>query len=216
MPLVQKNRIRSSPSGGQKGHSHAGIQLYGWDSQNEIWHGPTELSCCSMPDKRLLQILRSVHANGINSWYGRITSCSAGEPTSRFFVIVQKLPDAAVALIYCNDSKAGPAEILAVLPANRRLHLRDEFAFEFLAFAHFLGAVNAEAELQLHDAIASALADRHDFDDLVFSISSVIWPGDLDSALSCCVEKVAVTICHWLDGWQEFGNRTRENSTSAA
>ena len=43
------------------------------------------------------------------------------------------LSDCAIASVYCDESKAGPAEILAVIPAHRRSYLRDEFAFEFLA-----------------------------------------------------------------------------------
>ena len=78
--------------------------------------------------------------------------------------------------------------------------LRDEFAFEFLAFARFLGSVSAGAELQVHEAIASALAEPNRTDTLVFSISSGLWPSsDLHPVLSCCVEKLTVTVCHWLE-----------------
>jgi hypothetical protein len=106
-------------------------------------------------------------------------------------------------------SKAGPAEILAVIPAHRRPHLRDEFAFEFLAFARFLGALSVGAELQVHDAIASAIADQSDFNTLVFSISSGLWPTDDDAVLSCCVEKVAVSLCQWMDESSASGSHRR-------
>jgi hypothetical protein len=175
------------------------IELYGWDSRNEIWHGPTELGSSEFLDKRLLHALRTTASNGSNSWYGAVNCCTSSEPMSRFFVVLNDLSDSVIASIYCDESKAGPAEILAVVPANRRSRLRDEFAFEFLSFVRFLGTLSAGAELQVHDAIASVLADRHNSRDLVFSISSVIWPGDLDRALSCCVEKIAVTLCRCLD-----------------
>jgi hypothetical protein len=68
--------------------------------------------------------------------------------TTRFFALVRDLSDCGVASIYCDESKAGPAEILAVIPATRRSHLRDEFAFEFLAFARLLGSLSAGAELR--------------------------------------------------------------------
>ena len=126
-----------SPSGRLSGYSSAGVHLYGWDSQNEIWHGPTEFGGENAPDKRLLRALRSAASNGSNAWYGPVHCCASGEPMARFFVLVHDLCDSSIALIYCNDSKAGPAEILAVVPANRRSHLRDEFAFEFVAFARF-------------------------------------------------------------------------------
>jgi hypothetical protein len=164
-----------------------------------MWHGPTELGSSELPDKRLLRALRTVASNGSNSWYGTVHCCTSSEPVSRFFVVLNDLSDSVIASIYCDESKAGPAEILAVVPANRRSRLRDEFAFEFLAFVRFLGTLSAGAELQLHDAIASVVAEQHNSRNLVFSISSVIWPGDLDRALSCCVEKIAVTLCRWLD-----------------
>ena len=180
-------------------HPRSAIALYGWDSRNEIWHGPTELGSCDVTDKRLLQALRTAANHASNSWFGAVNCCTAGEPMSRFFAVINDLSDSVIVSIYCNESKAGPAEILAVVPANRRSRLREEFAFEFLAFARFLGTLSAGAELQVHDAIASVLADQHNSRNLVFSISSVIWPGDLDRALSCCVEKIAVTLCRWLD-----------------
>ncbi|MGO9256784.1 MAG: hypothetical protein ACLQU1_10845 [Bryobacteraceae bacterium] len=189
------------------------IHLYGWDSRSETWHGPNELDGGSLPDRRLLQALRAAPGR---SWYGPVSCGASGGPASRFFALVQDLSDCAVALIYCDETKAGPVEILAVVPADRRSRLRDEFAFEFLTFAHFLGSLNAGAELQIHDAIASAIADRGESEALVFSISSGLWPSDLDPVLSRCVEKVAVTLCEWLDGDPASGRRAGRGSISAA
>jgi hypothetical protein len=129
---------------------------------------------------------------------------------------VHDLSDCGIASIYCDESKAGPAEILAVIPAERRKCLRDEFAFEFLAFARFLAALNAGAELQVHDAIASAIADQRGSNSLVFSISSGLWPSDHDAVLSCCVETVAVALCQWLVESTEFSRRAGRGSISAA
>ena len=218
MPRVQKIRIsphfKSPPSRPTSRWwcGAEGIQLYGWDSRSETWNGPNELGCCSLPDKRLLQALRSVPGR---SWYGPVRCRTSGEPATRFFAFVHDLSDCGVASIYCDESKAGPAEILAVIPAERCSHLRDEFAFEFLAFARFLGSLSAGAELQVHDAIASAIADRRD-KTLVFSISSGLWPSDLDPVLSCCVEKFAVTMCQWLDESSASGRRAGRGSISAA
>jgi hypothetical protein len=150
------------------------------------------------------------------SWYGKVSCCTSGGPATRFFVLVHDLSDCAIASIYCDESKAGPAEVLAVIPAGRRAHLRNEFAFEFLAFARFLGSLSAGAELLVHDAIASAIADQSDSKTLVFSISSGLWPSDLDPVLSCCVEKVAVTLCQWLDESSASGRRAGRGSVSAA
>lgn len=219
MPHVQKIRLHSdfkSPSGQNTSPSWCGaehIHLYGWDSRSETWHGPNELDGRSLPDRRLLQALRATPGK---SWYGPVNCCASGEPATRFFAIVHDLSDCAVASIYCDESKAGPAEILAVVPANRRSRLREEFAFEFLAFARFLGSLTAGAELQVHDAIASAVADQRDSKTLVFSISSGLWPSDRDHVLSRCVEKVAVTLCQWLDDSSASGRHTRPGSISAA
>lgn len=170
------------------------ISLYGWDSQSETWHGPTEPGC-TVPDIRLLQSLEAVAGR---SWYGAVNCCKSEGMTARFFAMVHNLSDCATASIYCGESKAGPAEILAVIPAGRRSCLREEFAFEFVSFARFLGAVSAGAELRVHDAIASAIAEDPVSQTLVFSINSGLWPGDLEPVLSRCVEKIAVTLCQWI------------------
>ena len=166
------------------------IHLYGWDSRSEIWHGPTELRG-NGADRRLLRALQAVAGK---SWYGTVNYRVAGFPAVRFFALVHGLADCACAQIYCGESKAGPAELLAVIPGSRRPHLREEFAFEFLAFARFLGAVRAGAELQAYDAINSAIAE-HQSGPLVFSISSGSWPSDLEHCLSLCVERTALTLC---------------------
>ncbi|HTP31503.1 MAG TPA: hypothetical protein VMJ75_04965 [Candidatus Acidoferrales bacterium] len=173
------------------------ICLYGWDSRSQTWHGPNALGPGAGPDRRLLQSLRAAPGN---SWYGAVSCGSAGERATRFFVLVHDLSDCAVASIYCDESKAGPAEIVAVVPASRRARLREEFAFEFLAFARFLGALGAGDEVQVHDAIAAACTEHRDARAVVFSMSSGIWPRDLDPVLSCCVEKIAITLCEWLKG----------------
>jgi len=136
--------------------------------------------------------------------------------TTRFFALVRDLSDCGVASIYCDESKAGPAEILAIVPANRRSELRDEFAFEFLAFARFLGSFSPAAELRVHDAIASAVADQHDSKTSVFSISTGLWPSDRDHILSRCVERVAVTLCQWLGESSGLGRSADHGSISAA
>jgi hypothetical protein len=121
--------------------------------------------------------------------------------------MIHDLSDCGIASIYCDESKAGPAEILAVIPSERRSHLRDEFAFEFVAFARFLGSLGAGAGLQVHDAIAAAIAEQNDSGTLVFSICSGLWPRDLEPVLARCVEKVAVTLCQWLDDSSASGKR---------
>jgi hypothetical protein len=170
------------------------IHLFGWDALSGTWHGPNELSDASMPDKRFL---RSLQAAPGRSWYGPVSCCSPGEAPARFFALVHELSDCAIALLYCDESKAGPAEIVAVIPAVMRPNLREEFALEFLSFIRFLGTLSAEAEFQVHEAIEAAITENTS-NTLIFSISSGLWPSDLDPVLSICVEKVAVTLREWL------------------
>jgi hypothetical protein len=172
------------------------VQLYGWDARSSTWYGPDEFTGANEPSNSMLESLRQAHAQ---SWYGVVPCRSKREPAARFFTLVHEAADCATALLYCNESKAGPAEIVAVLPAHRRAALRPDFAFEFLSFARFLGSISAESELKLHEAITAAIAESNEAESLVFSLGSGLWPSDHDHVLSECVEKVAVTLLAWLE-----------------
>ena len=171
------------------------IQLYGWDLRSRTWHGPSELNLAAARPHRLTAALAS--APGL-SWFGPMICSTPGEPAGRFFVIIHDLRDCAVALIYCEESKAGPVEILAVIPAAQRSQLRPDFALEFLAFAGFLGSLGVGAELEVSEGIAGALAETPASDSMVFSISTGLWAPDLDGVLSTCVEQTAFAVLHWL------------------
>jgi hypothetical protein len=127
-----------------------------------------------------------------------VSTGGAGEPKARFFTMVHRLRDCAVAAVYCDETKAGPAEIVAVIPAEHRACVRADFAFEFVAFASFLAALGDDADMRVHDGIAAALAETVESDSLIFSISTGLCGGDPDPALSRCVEKIAVAMLHWL------------------
>ena len=172
-----------------------GIQLYGWDSRTETWSGPTGLGPAGRASRRLLSSLRTMQGR---SWYGPMQCASPGEPPARFFVTVHHLPDCAVAMVYCGESKAGPAEVLAVVPAELRPRLRSEFAFEFLAFASFLGAVSESAAATLQERITAAMDESSPDDSLVFSLCTGLWPSDRDAALSQCIETIAGSVLPWL------------------
>jgi hypothetical protein len=133
------------------------------------------------------------------SWYGPVQCTTSGRRSSRFFALVHALKDCGVAMLYCDESKAGPAEIVIVVPAKHRTRLREDFAFEFVAFASFLGCLGAGADLSVHQRINAALAETSETDSLVFSVSSGLWESDLDYVLSRCVEKVAVAMLSWLE-----------------
>ncbi len=173
----------------------SGIQLYGWDSHTGTWSGPTGLGTAGRASKRLLNTLRDMSGK---SWFGPLKCASCGEPPARFFAVIHDLADCAVAMVYCGDSKAGPAEVLAVIPAALRARLRPEFAFEFLAFASFLGAVSESAAITVQDRIAAAMEETSPTDSLVFSLCTGLWPSDNDPALSQCIETIAMSLLPWL------------------
>ncbi len=168
---------------------------YGWDSRTETWHGPNTFKPATVP-RRLLQALQSTPGR---SWYGPVKCCTAGEPEARFFVLIHDLSDCALAMIYCDESRTGPAEIVVTIPPEHRARLRPEFAFEFLGFTRFLGLAGNGGELPIHDGVEAAIhAADGSGDTLVFSVSSGLWPHDMEHMLSRCVEKVAVAMCRWL------------------
>lgn len=172
----------------------AGVQLFGWDSRTESWHGPTPLAFSSGASRGLLQALQATPGR---SWYGPVNSGVPGEAPTRFFSLIHCLCDCAVALIYCHDSRTGPVEIVAVIPPELRARLRPDFAFEFVAFARFLGALDEGGALTVHDLMEAAIRGSQSAEALVFSISTGLWTSDLDHVLSCCVEKVASSMLEW-------------------
>jgi hypothetical protein len=173
------------------------VQLYGWDARSATWHGPDEVTYGKAPLTRFLEALRGTPGK---SWFGPVNCASGREAATRLFALVHNFPDCAAAMVYCNESKTGPAEIVAVLPAHRRPRLRQDFAFEFLSFARFLGAVDAGSELTVHEAMTAAIAESCEMDSLVFSIESGLWPSDRDHVLSECAEAIAMTLLEWLEG----------------
>lgn len=170
------------------------VQWYGWDSLTKSWHGPDELQYTNGGSGRLLNALK--RSSG-RSWYGPVKCQSPGEPESRFFAVIHDLDDCSVAMIYCDDSKAGPAEIVVAIPAARRARLRAEFAFEFLAFTSFLRSTNEIDGMELHNRMTAALAETCDSDSVVFSITTGLWANDLDYVLSRCAEMVASAMLQW-------------------
>jgi len=170
------------------------VQFYGWDSPTEIWHGPDELEYDLGGARHLI---RALQRSPGRSWYGAIKCPSRGGLADRFFAVIHDLGDCALAMIYCDESKAGPAEILAVIPAERRSRLRAEFPFEFMAFTSFLRSTSEVASEQLYERMTAALAETCDSDSLVISITTGLWANDLDYVLSRCAEMVTMAMLRW-------------------
>ena len=170
------------------------VQWYGWDARSATWHGPSQLGLSAARSPRLEDALLGAHGP---SWFGPVSCSAPGELATRFFILAHHLPDCAVAMIYCEESKAGPAEIFAAIPAEWRSRLRPEFAFEFLAFAGFLHSLGGGVECALSESITAALAEAPATDSLVFSISTGLWAGDQEDVLSRCVEQTAMAVLRW-------------------
>ena len=171
------------------------VQVYGWDLRTRVWHGPHELNLAGARHHRLVEALGKTPGA---SWHGPVTCTSRGELNCRFFVVTHDRGDCGVAMIYSEESKAGPVEIMAVVPASRRARLRPEFAFEFVAFAGFLGSLSGGADVEVNEGIEAALQATAASDSLVFSLSTDIWTSDQELVLSRCVEQTAAALLHWL------------------
>ncbi len=185
------------PLGVVTGPPERRVQLYGWDSQRKSWHGPNELGPSPAGVQRLAEELKNAPGK---SWYGTLHCTGFGGRRGRFFAVAHALGDCAMAMLYCGESKAGPVEIVVVIPAARRSRLRSEFAFEFVAFSGFLGSLGGlGSDLAVHEHITNALAETDRGDSLVFSISTGLWDSDRDLMLSRCVEKTAVAMLDWLE-----------------
>ena len=171
------------------------IQLYGWDSPTETWNGPTGLSGSLHPSRHLQQALKATPGR---SWYGSVNCGVPGEAPTRFFSLIHALRDCAIAMIYCNDSRTGPVEIVAAIPPESRARLRPDFAFEFVAFAQFLGALSEGCASTVHDLMTAAIREAPFSEALVFSISTGLWTSDQNHVLSCCVERIALSMLEWV------------------
>jgi hypothetical protein len=171
------------------------VHLYGWDSRTGTWSGPTGLGSAGRASTRLLSTLCAMPRK---SWFGSLKCSSPGEPPASFFAIVHRLDDCAMAMLYCGESKTGPSEILAVIPAELRSCLRPDFAFEFLVFASFLGAICESAAITVQARIAAAIEESSADDSLVFSLCTGLWPTDRDPVLSQCVETIAMSLLPWM------------------
>lgn len=171
------------------------LHWYAWDAHMACWSGPNVIQAARTGDKYLANELRTSPGP---SWYGPLICTAPGEPTHRMFTLIHDVGDCAIAMLYCDESKTGPLEIVIVVPVHRRPLLRADFGFEVLAFAAFLRAIPPGAELAIHEGITAAINDADAAASVVFSISTGLWPSDCDLVLSRCTENVAMATMDWL------------------
>ena len=184
-----------NPASEQDISTRFAAQWYGWDSRCRLWHGPIEMN---PSDTGHAGLNRGLSATSALSWFSPVTCALDGSPSCRFFVITHDLKDSGLAVIYCNESRVGPLEVISVLPAWRRHEIRQDFGFEFVAFASFLTGLESGVQLQVCEGIECAFKEANSSESLVFSVTTGIWPAELDYALSRCGEQTALSILRWL------------------
>ena len=172
------------------------IELHGWDSHAQAWHGPDELTFTLRGCRRILAQLRQVPG----SWYGRLRAELAGEPPLSVCASVHDLGDSGLAVIDVEGSPGGPLEVVLAVPAHRRPQVRPELAFEFVAFLRFLeGRTSLGSEQALHDYVHSVLAEpAGPPSTLIFTIETRAVTADTHLLISQQAEKLAMSMLQWM------------------
>ena len=171
------------------------IELHGWDSQGQAWHGPDELAYSLTGCRTIVRKLRELRG----SWHGRLRSQVPGEPTLSFCGAIHDLGDAGLAMVDMEGTAAGPLELILVIPAHRRQLVRTEFAFEFTAFVRFLeGRASAGSEMAIHDYVHRVLQEAGAEKTLVFSIETRFVVPEVRILISQQAERLAMSMIAWL------------------
>jgi hypothetical protein len=88
--------------------------------------------------------------------------------------------------------------VVAVIPEERRRHLRPEFAFGFVSFLSFLGAAaSPDSELAIHDYLETILK-TDTASALVFTVEGAQLDSDTSIVTSAYFENLAVAMLEWL------------------
>lgn len=168
------------------------FQVHGWDCAGGFWHGPTAITVATAGSGSIARKLEG--SRGFFS--GRFRSHGM-----EFQTAIHDLGDAGIALIHMDGLRAGA---LAVIPAERRNHLRADFAFGFVAFLSFLGGLTSEAsELAIHDYVETVVRAAGD-EALVFSVEADCGCcPEVSIALSTLFERLAGAMLPWLNSRTE-------------
>ncbi len=170
------------------------IELYTWDSRGRMWSGPDEIAYSLKGSRRILDGLREL--NG--SWHGDLELKAPGLPSMKLFAYVRDLGDSCMATLDLEGMSGGPAEVLLVVPAERRAELRLEFAFEFTAFLRFLeGPVSQGTEQALHDGVDRILRDAAQETTIVISVETRFIASDVHILTAHACERLAMGMVAW-------------------
>ena len=171
----------------------SGVQLHGWDAQAESWNGPIPLSPCKRGD-RLTARVRAARG----AFQGKLRCSVPGLPCLEFYTAVYDLGDAGLAIVHLDGSHGGPVGIVAVVPRDRRRHLRNDFAFELMTLVSFLGSpIISGCELQINDYIEGALRTEPSATQ-VFAVETAELNSDISIVLSAHFEHMAAAMLDWL------------------
>ena len=172
------------------------IALHGWDSRDQVWHGPDELTYVLSGSREILRKLRPL----ASSWHGRLHAQMPGQLSLKFCASIHDLGDVGLAIIDLEGSPGGPLEVTLVVPANRRARVRKDFAFEFAAFLRFLeGPESSGSELPIHDYIHRVLSEADAAATLVFSIETRFLEREVQILIAEQVERLAISMIAWMN-----------------
>jgi hypothetical protein len=173
----------------------ADIHLYGWNDQGGFWHGPTEIAPASNGTGSILRKLK----NAPGTFHGKLRCTVRGLPGVDFHTTVYDLTDAGLAMVHLDGDLHAPIGVVAVIPAERRRHLRPEFAFGFVSFLSFLGAAaSPDSELAIHDYLETILK-TDTASALVFTVEGAQLDSDTSIVTSAYFENLAIAMLEWLN-----------------
>ena len=171
------------------------IALHGWDSRDQMWHGPDELAYTLSGSAQILRKLRPL----ASSWHGRLHAQMPGQLSLDFCTSIYDLGDAGLATIDLEGSPDGPLEVTLVVPAHRRARVRKDFAVEFAAFLRFLeGPKSSGSELAIHDHIHRVLSETGAATTLVFSVETTFLEREVQILIAEEVERLAIGMIAWM------------------
>jgi hypothetical protein len=174
--------------------NEAEIHLYGWNDQGGFWHGPTEMEPALHGSGSILRRLK----NAPGTFHGKLRCSVPGLPGMDFQTTVYDLTDAGLAMVHLDGFPHAPIGVVAVIPAERRPHLRPEFAFGFVSFLSFLGAMaSPDSELAINDHLESVL--RTDTaSTLIFTMEGSQLDSDTSIVASAYFENLSMAMLQWL------------------
>lgn len=166
------------------------VSLYGWDLDAE-WHGPDEIEVRAA--RKLARKLRLR-----TGWYSGPLHCDESTALS-LHMMVRDVGDAAVATVDFADAAGAPAQVLAIIPGERRTLVRSDFAFSFTSYLSLLKVLPEGAELPVHDGMERAIREQERRATLVFAITGATMPCEYAIAMAEAAECAVGSILDWME-----------------